>query len=216
MLTITLADKEGLQWAQQTVSEYHYLRKPVDIRSRPISYTILLGNERVGCLIFSRMESTFCRGHYGSVEDVKCGVCPLTRWQILNLSRVWLDPRIQQGHECYIPNAASQVISQALKRVGYDYLIEKPVVWVEEPYEIRECLSYCDTRKHTGALYRASNFQFKRKNEDGIETYVRPLRRLTHAEHACIHERSQHDPRAQRLRRERDYQQLSWLEMEAV
>jgi len=216
-LTLALADKAGLQWAQSMVTQYHYLKKPVDIRSRPISYHVLQGGERVGCLIFSRPESTFCRGWYGSVEDVQFGICPLTRWQVLNLSRVWLHPSIQQGGAHFIASAASQVIGQALKRVGYDYLIEMPVLWMEEPYEIAQCLSYCDTRVHQGTLYRACNFRWMRKNEDGIETYVRPLRRLTHAEHRHIQARSEHDPRAQRLRRERDYQQLSWLsEMEAV
>jgi hypothetical protein len=207
MISLALADKEGLQWAQSQVEQYHYLKKPVDVRCMPIAYTVMLQSEPVGCLIFGRPESTRCNGWYGGVEDVLSGKCRLTRWQVLNLARVWLHPSIQHGGERYIKNAATGVIAQALKRVGYDYLVCKPPVWMEEPYEIREVLSYCDTSIHQGALYRASNFALIRKNDRGIETYARPIRHLTHAEKAHICQRSQSDKRAQKLRRERDMQQ---------
>ncbi len=212
MIRIELADKDGLRWAQEQVIAHHYLHKPVDVRCSPIAYLILLGSERVGCLIFGRPESTRVNGWYGSVEDVATGKCRLTRWQVLNLARVWLDPDIQCAGDNYVENAASWVIAQALRKVPYDYLVQKPPVWVEEPYEIREILSYCDTRKHRGTLYRASNFRLERTNDKGIETYVRTVRRLTHAEHAHIRECSRLDKRAQKLRVARMYQQLTWEE----
>lgn len=129
-----------------------------------------------------------------------------------NLARVWLDPSVQHDGKCYIPNAASWVIAQSTRRVPYDYLVCRPPVWCEEPYEIREVLSYCDTSKHRGTLYKACNFSLARTNDRGIETYVRPVRRLTHAEHAHIRALSQTDKRAIRLRTARAYQQLSWME----
>ncbi len=199
-LRLTLADQQGLRWAQQQVTAHHYLHHPVDVRARPLAYVIVLADEPVGCLIFGRPESTRCTGWYGSVEDVQASRCPLTRWQILNLARVWLDPRVQMGGDWYIPNAASRMLAQALRRVGYDYLMHWPVVWMDEPYEIREVLSYCDTSKHRGTLYRACNFVLRRVNARGIETYVRPLRRLTHAERAEIARASRACPRARRKR----------------
>lgn len=215
-LMLELADKDGLRWAQEQVTLHHYLHKKVDVRCSPMAYLITLDGERVGCLIFGRPESTKCNGWYGSVEDVASGKCRITRWQVLNLARVWLHPNIQHGGECYIENAATWVIAQALRRVVIDFLLHKPPVWCEEPYEIRECLSYCDTRIHQGTLYKASNFQLTRKNDYGIETYVRPLRRLTHAEHKQIRQYSLTDKRAQKLRRERQYQQLSLEEVGGV
>lgn len=216
MLQIALADAPGLAWCQEQVTAYHYLHHPVDVRSRPLAYLVLLEGERVGCLLFGRPESTRCYGWYGDVADTLRDprdpkYCPLTRWQVLNLSRVWLAPTIQRGGERFIENAATFVIAQALRRVPYDYLIEKPVVFPSEPYEIRECLSYCDRSIHHGTLYRAANFRLRRTNERGIETYAIPLRRLTYAERAAILLRSKQDKRAQRLRERAAYCQLSWL-----
>jgi hypothetical protein len=206
MLHLELANKIGLKWAQEQVTAHHYLHKPVDVRCSPIAYSIMLQDEPIGCLIYGRPESTKVNGWYGSVEDVASGKCRITRWQVLNLARVWLHPRVQHDGENYITNAATWVIAQSLRRVVYDYLIEKPPVWMQEPYEIREVLSYCDTRIHHGTLYKASNFHLVRTNGKGIETYARSVRRLTHAEKRQIAERSQENKRCQKLRLERDLQ----------
>jgi len=199
-LSLALTDSAGLRWAQEQVTAHHYLHHPVDVRCRPLAYLVQWDDQPMGCLIFGRPEATRVTGWYGSVEDVTAGRCPLTRWQVLNLARVWLHQDLQAGGRCHVPNAASWAIGQALRVVGFDFLIHRPVVWMEEPYEIRECLSYCNANLHRGTLYRASNFQLVRTNASGIETYVRPLRRLTHAEHAEIALRSLADPRARRLR----------------
>lgn len=181
-LFLHLADPAGLRWAQSQVMQHHYLQTPVDARCSPMAYLALLDGQRVGCLIFGRPEATRVNGWFGSVEDVQVGRCPLTRWQVLNLARVWLDPVIQQGGACYMPNAATWLIAQALRRVGYEYLTQHPPCFLDEPYEIREILSYCDVSKHRGTLYRAANFRLVRENERGIQTYAIPLRHLTHAE----------------------------------
>lgn len=217
-LSLMLADREGLAWAQTQVKKHHYLHHPVDVRCRPLAYLLQYDSSPVGCLIFGRPEATRVTGWYGSVDDVQSGKCPLTRWQILNLARVWLSPSIQSGGENFVPNAATWAIGQALKRVGFDFLVHRPVVWLEEPYEIREVLSYCNRTIHNGALYRAANFRLRRPaNRNGIETYSRPLRRLTHAEHAEIARCSAADQRARRLRSDRLVTQSSLLEeMELV
>jgi hypothetical protein len=84
MVSLALANQKGLRWAQQQVATYHYLRRPVDPRCRPLAYLVLLDGERVGCLIFGRPEATRVSGWYGSVEDVAAGRCPLTRWQVID------------------------------------------------------------------------------------------------------------------------------------
>ena len=199
-LTLQLANKNDLHWCQVQVQHHHYLHAQVDVRCSPVAYIICLGADRVGCLIFGRPESTRVNGWYGSVEDVASGKCRMTRWQVLNLARVWLHPDIQPYGSRSIENAATQVIAQALRSIVYDYLVVRPPVWMEEPYEIREVLSYCDTNIHHGTLYRASNFQLRRINDRGIETYARSVRHLTHAEKLVIQEQSRRSKRCQRLR----------------
>ena len=39
-LSLILADKDGLRWAQQQVTLHHYLHRPVDVRSRPLAYIV--------------------------------------------------------------------------------------------------------------------------------------------------------------------------------
>ena len=216
MIDIRLADQQnGLQWCQEQVKQYHYLHKPVDVRSSPVAYIVTLDNRRVGCLIFGRPEATRVNGWYGSVEDTLTHKCRITRWQILNLARIWLHPDIQSGGACYIKNAATRVIAKSLQSIVYDYLVVRPPVWMEEPYEIAEVLSYCDKTIHQGTLYRASNFHLMRTNERGIETYAMPVRRLTHAEKRTISELSWHSKRCQRLRAARTQMTL-WESVEGA
>jgi hypothetical protein len=103
MLTVTLADKSGLKWAQEQVLQHHYLHTPVDARCSPVAMLVKLFDRSVGCLIFGRPEATRVNGWYGSVEDAQTGRCQLTRWEILNLVRVWLDPSLQPEGEWYHP-----------------------------------------------------------------------------------------------------------------
>ncbi|MBA2391172.1 MAG: hypothetical protein H0V70_00320 [Ktedonobacteraceae bacterium] len=234
MLTVIIADKSGLKWAQEQVKRHHYLHAPVDDRCSPVAMLAMLFDRPVGCLIFGRPEATRVNGWYGSLEDVQTGRCRLTRWEILNLARVWFDPALQQNGEWYhrpgmigpsvLPGfydrkhdwhsaVASFVLDLALEQIVFHYLVCKPPVWMEEPYQISEVLSYCDSRKHKGTLYRASGFTLVRANTHGIETYVRPVRSLTPTEQTLIAYRSQHNPRCRKLReirRAASYEQLSW------
>jgi hypothetical protein len=217
ILQLHLADREGLRWAQDRVTRFHYLHRPVDVRCSLLAYLILLDGERVGCLIFGRPEAQCCGGWYGSVEDVQTGKCRITRWQVLNLARVWLDPLVQAGGDrCEIgqllvpgfrdrkrtwrTQLASTIISMALLQVGIDYLEKYPPVFLDEPYEIVECLSYCDTRIHQGLLYRAAGFSLVRENACGIQTYARPLRPLYDFEHLSIRRLASTSLRSRRYR----------------
>jgi len=202
-LRIHLARDSELQWAQQQVIEHHYLHTPVDKRCKPLAYIVTFREQRAGCLIFGRPEATACYPWYGSVNDVRVGRARLSRWEIINLARVWLDSIIQRGGSSYIPNAATFVIAQALSRVVADYLILNPPCFLEEPWQLRECLSYCDTRYHRGTLYRASNFRLVRENRRGIQTYARSLRHLTHQERTLIIRLAEQHPRSRQYRSQR-------------
>jgi hypothetical protein len=102
LLPLQLADKAGLAWAQKTVAEQHYLHAPVDTRCTPLAYLLYhtASSLPVGCLIFGRPEATRCYNGsltYGSQADVASGRAQFDRWELLNLARVWLSPRVQVG-----------------------------------------------------------------------------------------------------------------------
>ena len=221
MLTLTVADPAMLAWCQAQWRAHHYLRAPIDPRCSVLAYVVSLHGVTVGALGFGRPESTRCyRGGltYGSVADVTAGRAQYSRWEVLNLARVWLDPIVQQGGVWHTPELlpgyvdrrgvwrstlASVVIGLALEQVVIDYLLRFPPCFPEEPYQLAEVLSYCDTRRHRGTIYRAAGFRLVRTNAAGIETYARAVRRLTAAEDAQVLMASEASPRSRRYRAQR-------------
>ncbi|WP_220211440.1 DndE family protein [Reticulibacter mediterranei] len=190
-LSLALADDVQTRIANEMVARYHYLRTPVDARCSLLAYLVLLGGQRIGCLIFGRPEATRVGTWYGSAEDKRTGRCQFSRWEILNLSRVWLDPIVQPGGLWYAPDIlpgfhdrqgkfhstlASTCVQVVLDCVVIDYMIAYPPVWTEEPYCLAQCLSYCDPRYHRGILYQQAGFQLMRENARGLQTYAKPLR----------------------------------------
>lgn len=231
MISLIPAYTTGLQYAQRLVSQYHYLRAPVDPRCAPLAYLVVAGflapPRTIGCLIFGRPEATRCYDGgltYGSLADVQAGRAAYDRWEVLNLARVWLDPRVQPGGSWYDPlflpgytdrrgvwrsTLASTVLRAALSRVGYDYLAERPPVDCAYPYQIRAVLSYCDTRLHRGTIYRAAGFQLARTNARGIETWYTPaVAPLSAAQDADIRAKAEAAPRSQRIRARRSQRSL--------
>lgn len=193
MFSVRPATDSEFAWAQQMVRAHHYLRKPVDPRSRPLAYVVRLdGIGPVGCLTFGRPEATRCYAGgltYGSQSDVVSGRARFDRWEVLNLARVWLSPVVQAGGDLCRPELvpgfhdrkgvfrsalASRAIGRALELVGFDYLMARPPVFVGQPYMIRAVLNYCDTRLHRGAIYQAAGFELARTNGDGIQTWWTP------------------------------------------
>jgi hypothetical protein len=225
---LELLDRAGIRYAQGVVTERHYLRKPVDARCSVEGYAVRIGVV-VGFFLLGRPQATACYPWYGSVEDVASGRAEVTRWQVLNLARVYFDPCVQPGGDlhtpAYIPGFTdrrhefrstlpSSAIAAMAERVVVDYLVARPPCFLEEPYELRWLLSYCDTRLHRGALYRASGFELFRTNKDGIQTWRLPLRPLTADEHERVHAVSRTNPRSNRYRDQRA--QISILPTEAM
>lgn len=224
-VTLWPAGPDDLARAQRTVTTHHYLHTPVDSRCSPFAYDIVLRlrdtHLRAGVLIFGRPEATRCYDGsltYGSLADVQSGRARYDRWEVLNLARVWLVPAVQAGGEYYTPKLlpgyidrrgawhstlASSVIQQALGRIGYDYLLKHPPCFPDEPYEIKAVLSYCDTTRHKGTIYRAAGFELARTNERGIETWHAGAAPLSSYERDMIEKRASQSYRSRRHRARR-------------
>lgn len=218
MIELRMMDREEIRTAQALVTEHHYLHKPVDSRCSVEGMEVLVSRLPVGVLLFGRPEATRCDTWYGGVEDVQAGRCEVTRWQVLNLARVWLDPKVQRYGVAYdagkLPGfvdrkgvfrstLASTVLRMAMKVIGHQYLLRRPPVFLDEPYEIRYLLSYCDTALHRGTIYKAAGFDLYRTNARGIQTWRVRLPELTDAQHDAIRAASKVDARAQRYRAKR-------------
>ena len=124
-LTLSLGDAADLAWAQRTVTERHYLRAPVDPRARPMVYVIRRDDWRVGLVVLGIPHATRCTGWWG-YPDLP------TQWQVVDLSRIWIDPDLQAGgfwcepgsvpgytdrHGVFRPTVATWAISEVLGRV---------------------------------------------------------------------------------------------------
>ncbi len=206
MITIEIATPTMVRWAQAQWTAHHYLHKPIDARCSVLAYIVRYEGHAVGALGFGRPESTRCyRGDltYGSLGDVQQGRARWSRWEVLNLARVWLDPRLQRDGVWYVPDAATRVIGLALRAVVVNYLQRFPPCFLDEPWRLRQCLSYCDTRHHRGTIYRAAGFTLVRENDEGIQTWARPLRGLQGHERKLIERCSTISPRSQRYRAQR-------------
>jgi hypothetical protein len=198
-VALRLLDRQGVAGAQALVAAEHYLRKPVDVRCSVEGYSVSLAGRDVGAFLLGRPQATRCYPWYGSVEDLAGGRAEITRWQVLNLARVYLAPAVQPGgalHEAapgfrdrrgvWRSVLGSTAIAALADLVVVDYLVARPPCFLDEPYELRWLLSYCDTRLHRGALYRAAGFELFRTNADGIQTWRLPLRSLTSQEDARV------------------------------
>lgn len=212
MIRLELLDREALASAQGVVTREHYLHSPVDPRCSVEGYGLRIGGGILhGILLVGRPQATRCYPWYGSVEDVAEGRAEVTRWQVLNLARVWFHPAVQAGGLLYQPTLlpgfydrkgefrstlGSSAIAVLAGRIVSDYLLRRPPCFLDEPYELRWLLSYCDTRLHRGVLYQAAGFELYRTNADGIQTWRLPLRPLTAAEDAEIRARAGSHPRS--------------------
>jgi hypothetical protein len=227
-----MTTRQGVRWAQDRITAEHYLHAPVDSRCRPLIYlahhqatwgaAAAAGPRCIAILIFGRPEATRCYDGaltYGSQADVRAGRAQFDRWEVINLARVWVHRYFQKGGHYYHPDEglpgyvdrrgvwrstlASSLVEMALDRVRLDYLLHYPPCYLDEPYELRACLSYCDTRLHKGTIYRAAGFQRARVNDDGIETWYRPLRGLQGHERKQVEHIAEQSPRSRRYRSQR-------------
>lgn len=209
-------DRDGIRIAQDVVTTHHYLRRPVDSRCSVEGYWVDLDSFVAGLFLLGRPEATRCGEWYGGVEDVQAGRCEVTRWQVLNLARVWVHPNFQAGnllygyapgfrdrHGRWRSTLASSAITALAQRVGVEYLLRRPPCFLDEPYELRWLMSYCDTRLHKGTIYRAAGFELFRTNREGIQTWRLRLPGLTAEEDGRVREAARVSVRSQAYRARR-------------
>lgn len=165
MLSLTLGTKTDLAWAQAAVKEHHYLHQPVHPRARPWVYTLATDTERLGLIMASIPHATRCKGWWGYPG------LP-THWQVVDLCRIWLSPRLQAGGDLsrsgrvpgffdrkgiWRPTVASWAIEQVLDRIQVDWVSLWPPVYPDQPYHVRLVISYQDPAYHQkGTIYRAT------------------------------------------------------------
>lgn len=227
-----LAGSTDYQVAQWMILQHHYLHRWPDVRTSIEAYAVeAWGGGVVGYLLFGRPEATRCGEWYGGVDDVKVGRCLVTRWQVLNLSRVWLLPAYQPGgvyyqqqqlpgfvdrHGIFRSTLASVVLRAAVQVIGYEYLVRRPPCFLDEPYQIEWLMSYCDSRIHRGAIYAAAGFERYRVNKRGIETWRIRLPSLNDQQNAMIRMLSLRDPRAIGYRSRRQVHQERMFACETI
>lgn len=165
-LSFTLGNKQNLAWAQEWVTERHYLKQPIDPRARPMVYLASLEEEIVGLVMVGIPHATRCRGWWGYPG------LP-TQWQVVDLCRIWVSPIVQKGGDLarpelvpgwtppneteFFPTVASWMIGQVKQRIQVDRVSLWPPVFPQEPYHIRLIISYHDPQYHRGTIYRATN-----------------------------------------------------------
>ncbi len=226
-ITLTWLDKTGINLAQETVKQYHYLHTRVASVCSVQGYAIEVFGATAGFLLFGRPQCQRYLPWYGSIEDVRRGKCAESRWSILNLTRVYLFPAYQQDgalyHSDLLPGfrdrkgmwrstLASTAIRASLDRIVVDYVQVRPPCFLDEPYHLSWCLSYSDPRFHKGTIYPESGFAQYSENHRGLITWRRPLRPLTFEEDAHIQKMAQCSPRSQLYRQRRataNYTQIS-------
>jgi hypothetical protein len=233
MLAVNLATQAELRWAQAQVTMHHYLHRPVDSRCSVLAYLVTVDARPapIGCLIFGRPEATRCyQGEltYGSVHDVQTGRAQYSRWELINLARVWADPVVQRGGALFGPahlpgfydrrgewrsTLITTMLDRALDQIVVDYLVAYPPCFLNEPYMLRECISYCDTTIHAGTIYHAAGFRRVRRNARGLETWARTLRALTPQEDRRIGAIAQSHPRSRAYRAARALGEVRQQEM---
>lgn len=147
-------DRCNIAWAQELVTTYHYLHRPVHPRACPFAYRVSVDGGAAGVIIMATPHFTRQRNLFG-YDGLP------TKWQTLVVARVWLDPVVQQpqsnGHAS---NVASCALAKMLRRVQADWLDHHPPRFPTEPHHIRLVLAYADTGVgHEGTIYRAANFE---------------------------------------------------------
>jgi hypothetical protein len=174
-LAVTLGDAKDLEWAQQICEQHHYLRVRVPSIARPMVYVVWHDGWPVGLCIVASPHANRNRlwwGYHGRP----------TQWQVVDLTRIWLDPSIQQnGSLCrpgdvpgfvdrrgvFRPTTPTWLIRQVLQRVQQDRVSLWPPVFLDEPYHIRLVISYHDPAYHQGTIYRLSGAEPMYQDEQG-------------------------------------------------
>lgn len=153
--------------------DFHYLHRWPDPRSLPFGYALQVDGQLrapdgrlLGLLVMKKPQHHHQRGLFGWPG------LP-TAWQVLDLTRVWIHPDLQQPGA----NVFSQMVGRMFRCVQADWLEHHPPRYPDLPYHITLIISYCELEHHDGTAYRASGFTSAGKTVDGSkEVYVHRLK----------------------------------------
>lgn len=170
-LSVRLGNDTDLAWAQRTVKEYHYLRQQVNNQARPMAYIVDFNGDRTGLIMVGIPHATRNKNWYGYPGQI-------TQWQVVDLCRIWIDPRFQINSEtCGVlagptvtpgfydrrgnwrSTLASWAIGEVLNRVQYDRVSLYPPVYLDQPYHILLAISYHDPSFHKGTIYKETGWE---------------------------------------------------------
>jgi hypothetical protein len=218
-LVLKLANAQELELAQAMVQEKHYMQRRVHKLARPVAHLVLREYDRepLGALLYARPQCARVYGsahdertdlgRWGNINDVRGGRVQLTQWQVINLSRFYLDPCLQRRESRdYVPNAASSLLADSLWRICLEYLMVYPPAYFDLPWELRQVISYCARDRFYCTVYLASAFHLIRTNAQGLQTYARPLRGLMPHEKEAIRQSSMVSEWARSHRAEREFE----------
>lgn len=166
-LTLRLGDKVDLEWAQGVAEEHHYLHQRVNNQARPMVYVLHFGEVKAGLIMVGSPHATRNKEWYGYPG------LP-TQWQVVDLCRIWIDPRFQAGGELcrpdvvpgfhdrngiWRPRLATWAIGKVLARIQRDRVSEWPPVYPHQPYHILLVISYHDPQFHNGIIYKKMGWE---------------------------------------------------------
>lgn len=143
------ADRDMLN---DLATKHHYLHKPIFNKAYPFGWMISYNGELwqpdgkpSGFIIFASIHFTKLKNEFG-FDGLP------TKWQVLNLSRLWL-------HDDLPKNGATCTIAKSLKLVQRRWLEVHPPKLLNEPYHVLKIISFCDLSLHQGTIYKAANFR---------------------------------------------------------
>lgn len=164
LLNVRLGNNSDLAWAQRTVTESHYLHQPVHPQARPMAYIVEMNGDPLGLCMVGIPHATLNKRWWGYEGQP-------TQWQVADLSRIWLSPRIQYGGDLcredvvpgftdrkgiFRPTTATWLVGNVLQAVQVDRVAMWPPVYLRDPYHIQLVIAYHDPRYHKGTIYRLS------------------------------------------------------------
>jgi len=155
---------EDLKFCHYVCRWRHYLGTAVPPIARPMFYILEHNNVPLGVFGFSIPQATHCGNWWGKNAAI-------TKWQVVDMSRVWVSPLIQAGGYWarpdmvpgrwvdgrYQPNTVTWAIGKIFKRIQKDWVAYWPPVELAKPYHVLLIISYHDPAYHNGSIYRALN-----------------------------------------------------------
>ncbi|MCI0575726.1 MAG: hypothetical protein L0331_05900 [Chloroflexi bacterium] len=140
------------EWLNDMATQHHYMHRPVHYKACPFGWSVTFDDQVYqpdgkpsGFILFSSVHFTRLTGEFGYPG------LP-TRWQVLQLSRLWL-------HDNLPRNSETCTIAKALRLVQRRWLEVHPPRDPAAPYHIVKVISFADTRFHEGTIYKAANFR---------------------------------------------------------